>query len=141
MMRRVALMLTGLLSLTALLTSPAMALPPFKKAFEARYADKEKMPEFAAVVRKEGCNVCHVKGEEKNVQNDYGKELNKLIEGDAKHRLDDAKANGTSEEAQAKRLEELEAAFTKVEGMKSAAGEKYGDLLKAGKLPAPAPAE
>ncbi|MFO0912450.1 MAG: hypothetical protein U0795_05815 [Pirellulales bacterium] len=118
------------------LTSTAQALPPFKNAFEQKYVKDSTNADWQALVKKEGCNICHVKGEkEKNKQNAYGKELNKLIEGDAQARLKEAKANGTDKEETEKLLKELDAAFKKVEEMKSPTGETFGELLKAGKLP------
>lgn len=114
----------------------SLALPQFKKAFDEKYTNKSENAEFKAAAKKEGCNICHVKGEkEKSKQNDYGKELNKLIEGDAEHRLKDAEAAGNKDEELKKILAELDEAFKKVEAMKNADGETYGDRLKGSKLP------
>ena len=127
---------------------PASALPEFKKAFLAKYGDKEKNPEFYTVLRKANCDVCHVKGEkDKHKKNEYGKALDKLIKGDAKHRMDDAKKEAAKESeekalaakkaVQATILKELEVAFKKVAEMKGKDGTKFGDNLKEGKLPTP----
>jgi len=120
----------------SMLVPSAQALPPFKNAFDAKYVKESENTEWQALAKKEGCNICHVKGEkEKNKQNAYGKELNKLIEGDAANRQKEAKAAGTLDEENEKLLKELDEAFKKVEEMKSPTGETFGELLKAGKLP------
>ncbi len=121
----------------ALLVSPAvLALPKFRQAFEKRYVDATKNAAFAELVKKEGCNVCHVKGEQKNVRNAYGKVLAGLIPGDAQERLKQAGDSKAQEEQ--KLLKELEEAFTKAEKtpVNGTNGETFGDRLKAGKLPA-----
>ena len=121
-------------------TQSAHALPPFKKAFSEKYASKHKSKEFQSAVKKASCNVCHVKGAKKNVQNEYGKLLNKLIPGDAKKRETEAKAKGGDAEKkkeQAKILLELSKAFDKTFDLKSESGKgpKFGELIKEGKLP------
>lgn len=120
-------------------TQSASALPPFKKAFAEKYAAKHKSKEFQAAVKKASCNACHVKGAKKDVQNEYGKVLNKLIEGDAKDRISAAGKKGAEEKKKEseKVMAELEKAFGKSFEMKSAAGKgpKYGELIKEGKLP------
>lgn len=117
-------------------TGVAHALPPFKKAFEDTYVNSSDNEAFKAAVKKASCNVCHVAKEKKTVQNAYGMLLNELIPGEAKQRLDDARANGTKDEEEKKILAELAEAFKKVEGMTAdGSTESYGTLLKTGKLP------
>ena len=121
-------------------TQRAPALSEFKKAWTEKYADKHEDDDFKAVVRKASCNVCHVKGAKKDVNNEYGKLLDKLIEGSAKERKDKAKEAGGTEaqnEEKEKLLAELAEAFKKVEKMKSDGGKgpEYGQLIKDGKLP------
>jgi hypothetical protein len=115
----------------------AHALPKFKIAFEKRYTEENGNEEFKAAVKKEACNVCHVKGEKKDERNAYGEALSKLIPGEAQQRLKDASDKATEEE---KILKELEEAFVKVETQKvdekKADSPTFGDLLKAGTLPA-----
>ena len=118
----------------------AHALSEFKKAFGDKYAAKHKSKEFQTAVQKATCNVCHVKGAKKDVNNEYGKLLAKLIEGSAKDRKAKAKEEGGTEaenKEKAKLLEELEAAFKQVEKMKSDGGEgpEFGKLIESGKLP------
>lgn len=119
--------------------SSASALAPFKKAFSEKYTDKENGEDFYKVVRKTGCNVCHVKGEDKNVHNAYGKVLEGLIEGNANERLKAAKEAGNKDEVQAAILKELDAAFQKAAEAENEDGVKFGELIKAGKLPVPLP--
>jgi hypothetical protein len=115
----------------------ADALPAFKKAFEAKYVDNNKDEAFKEVVKKQSCNVCHVKGESKKERNAFGDALAQLIEGDAQARLKEAGDNKSAEEE--KILKELEEAFKKVEATKidpeNTNSETYGDRLKANKLP------
>ncbi len=124
-----------------LVSKSALALPAFAKAFKAVYVEPSDNDDFKKAVRKANCNVCHVKGEKKDVNNEYGDKLADLIEGDAKHRWDDAKKIGDDEgKAELEKLvAELKAAFPKVAETENAEGEKYGDLLADGKLPVPVP--
>ena len=126
------------------LAQSALALPQFKKEFTKKYVDTSSNEDFKAAAKKASCNVCHVKKEKKSVNNDYGTELSKLIEGSAKNRLaaakDEDKAKGedvtaASDAEKAKLTKELLAAFEKVEGMKSKSGKTYGELIKSGNLP------
>jgi cytochrome c553 len=115
--------------------STVFGITEFKKAFKEKYADPSSSEDFKAAVRKAGCFVCHEKGEEKDVRNAYGAELAKLIEGDVEQRLKNATDQGTRKDEIEKLLKELDAAFPQVEVIKDAAGETYGDRIKAGKLP------
>lgn len=133
----------GILAVTFVtigLSGDTLALAPFKKAFQAKYLDDHKDAKFQSLAKKTGCNVCHVKGaKSKSVNNDYGKILKKLIEGDAKDRLKEAKAKGPAEsKAETEKvLQELDAAFEKAANEKSddGKGPTYGELIKNGKLP------
>lgn len=133
--------LIGLLvfTFTIVCTHDAMALPQFKKPFSEKYAKNHKSKEFQQAVKKASCNACHVKGVDKKIQNEYGKVLNKLIEGNAKKYLADEKAKGKEQETASKKkiLELLDKAFDKAAETKSNGGKgpKYADLMKEGKLP------
>lgn len=113
------------------------AMPSFKKAFDEKYVDEHPNAEFKAAAKKEACNVCHVKGEKKDVRNSYGDALAELIEGSAQERVKNAGAN--KKDVEAKLLEELKAAFEKTEAKnvdeKDASSPTFGDLIKQGKLP------
>ena len=118
----------------------AMALTEFKTEFKKKFADTHKSKDFQLAVRKASCNVCHIAKAKKTVQNDFGKLLNKMIEGSAKERKAKAKEEGGKEgqdKEKAKLLEELNKAFDKIVKQKSEDGKgpTYGDLIKEGKLP------
>ena len=133
-------LLAVLVAFGSFATQTSLALPPFKKAFTEKYADKEESPDFNKVVRKAGCNACHVKGEkDKHVKNEYGVALDKLIKGDAKHRIEDAaKESDDAKKAMTETImKELDVAFEKAAEMKNKDGVKFGDLLKEKKLPTP----
>ncbi len=138
MKKAVTLSLVALLLGASVFTSPANALPDFKKAFEAKYVTNSSSEAFKDAFKAAGCNVCHVKGNmDKKARNAYGQALAKITGGHAKADLDSAKK--TSDEARAAKLKEilktLDGAFDKVEAQKAPSGQTYGDLLKAGKLP------
>src|SRR6266478_4960620 len=117
MRKAVALALVAVYVAGNLLVSPASALPQFKKAFEEKYVTNCNNDEFKAAFKSAGCNVCHVKGAmDKKARNAYGVALAKLTGGHCQKELDEA--------------------FSKVEEQKSGSGKSYGDLIKAGKLPA-----
>ena len=125
-MRHLVAIVLGVVALSSLLASPSLALAPFKKAFAERY-EKDASDEFKAVIKKAGCNICHVKGEKKTVRNAYGKALDELIEGSGKDRLKEDKDAVMKEFAEA---------MEKLECEKIGEGEEtWGDLFKAGKLP------
>lgn len=122
-MKRACMALMTLLVMVALST-PALAIPPFKKAFDEQYGKNEQIKKASDEAK---CNVCHFGTSKKN-KNDYGKALGELLKKD-KYKEDRLKA-----EADAVK-KEIEEAFKKVEDGKSKGGEKFGERLKAGKLP------
>jgi hypothetical protein len=111
-MRRFA---TGLLAFTAcaaLLPGVASARPQYSMSFIKAYDIKADTP-----LGKAGCNICHT-GADKKMRNAYGKDMEKAL----------GKTNATQEEATA--------AIKKIEGTVSGDKKtKYGDLIKAGKMP------
>ena len=56
----------------------AEAIPLFYSKFEAKYAGADAKPEFAMLVKETKCNVCHIKGEKKEVRNAFGESLHKM---------------------------------------------------------------
>ena len=132
-MKNFLLILTAV-TITAVSGSQSLALAPFKKAWATKYLENHKNEDFQKVAKKASCNVCHIKGAKKNFQNDYGKLINKLIEGDANKRKKEA---ADSKAEMAKILKEFEAAIDKVAKEKSDGGKgpTYGELIKEGKLP------
>jgi len=90
----------------ALSANSAFAIKPFLDAFVAKY------PAVSGAATAK-CGVCH-EGSDKKVRNDYGKALDALLEkGDAKD------------------TDKINSALDKV----AADNAKFGDNLKAGKLP------
>ena len=71
----------------ALTAAPAFALPDFKKIFEEEVVKPNPKLEEPMKAKEGGCNVCHVQGENKNVNNAFGQKLDELIEGEAAARL------------------------------------------------------
>lgn len=147
-MKKPGVMLLCVVSLF-LVAGKAQALPEFKVAFEKTYVATSGSAEFKAAAKKASCNICHVKGKEKDVRNVYGAALAELIPGSAKDRKKQAKDSAQGDEEKGKALEdaekakilkELEAAFKKVEALPSdPTNDKspaFGDLIKQGKLPA-----
>jgi len=108
-------------------TPQAQALNAFRVEFIAKYvkADSEdaKDKAFAAAVEKAKCGICH-EGKNKKNRNAYGKALDELL---------DFKAD-------AENKEKIQAALKKVESKRSDPKDEksptFGDLIKAGKLPA-----
>ena len=137
-MKKVGL-LSLVFSILVATSTDILALPPFKKAFEAKYTDKEKNEAFSKLVRKTGCNVCHVKGAKKNFQNAYGHQLAALVKGNAKERMDAVKEAGTDEKKAVvdQLLKELDKAFEAVAKKPKLKDSKvkWGDFLKESKLP------
>ena len=105
----------------ALAPNSAKARPPYLNEFKAKYvkADGDAGDkEFAALVEKTKCNVCHF-GKEKKNRNDYGKALDKLLD----------------KKTDSKDKEKIQKALETVEKEKSAAGPTFGELIKEHKLP------
>jgi Skp family chaperone for outer membrane proteins len=118
-------------------TSPAMAIAPFKKAFDASYVKDSGDEAFQTSFRKTGCYTCHVHKEKKDVVNAYGWALSELLEGNAKDRIKAARENGkdAKKAEEEKLVKELEVAMKKVEAMKASPGKTYGEMFKAHELP------
>ena len=136
-MKRVFIAVVSVMFVCGLSINASQALPPFKKAFKEKYVDSG--PEsLKADFKKASCNACHIKGEKKTKRNSYGEELDKLIEGNAKKRLADAKDAGNQAEEKVKIIKELEKAMEEVEKKKPADDQPtYGEQLKDGQLPVP----
>jgi hypothetical protein len=117
-------------ALLGLVAEQAHAIPPFMNAFVAKYAGDKAKPDFAKSVKEEvKCNVCHVKGEKKEVRNAYGEALKKAgldKNNFKKERLE------SEPDAVAK---EINAALDKVGKEKSKGGDTYEARIQAGKLP------
>lgn len=102
----------------------ASALPPFNKEWVAKYNPGD--PPKNAAYAEAKCNVCHA-GESKKMKNEYGKTVGKFL---TKAKYNEIKEN----EAEAKKY--ILEGLAKAEAEKAASGKSYGELLKAGELPA-----
>ena len=120
--------------------SSAYGLPPWKPKFKEMFVDDGPASLQTAFADKVigSCKVCHINGEEKNVRNPFGVELDRLIEGNAGGRLKEAAAKGEDAKAaaQAQIDKELLIALDKVLNLPSpSGGGTYRERIKAGKLP------
>ena len=118
-MKKLGLMMVCAVCALAFVVQSASAIPPFGKAFNAKYVEGNDNAAFVEAVKEAKCNVCH-KGTKKTDRNAYGMALSELLDkkADAK---DEAKINE---------------ALDKVAAMKSAEdGPTFGELIKEGKLP------
>ena len=114
-----------------LFASPVFATSEFSKQWKNHYLSGDDVkPDFVKTGRKAGCYVCHVKKQDKKkVRNEYGEAVHKFLKA-KDFPKDYVKEN--PEEAKKKILE----GFKKAAELKSKDGEKFGDKIKAGKLPA-----
>jgi hypothetical protein len=104
----------------------AEARPQYLKAFTAKYSEvKEQAGE------QQKCAVCHggPKGKSAKIRNDYAQALDKAL----KEAMNDKEAKNIKD------VEKINAALDAVAKVKYKDDQTYGDLLKSGKLPDPAP--
>jgi hypothetical protein len=114
------------LALAFVVTAPVLlALPPIDKGWKERYMEKEPPPAYKPQAQAEKCNVCHT-GAKKADKNDYGKAVGKHIK-----KADVDRLKGMPDDL--KKL--IEDALKKAEEEKNEKGEKFGDIMKKGKLP------
>ncbi|MCA9190343.1 MAG: hypothetical protein KDB03_01220 [Planctomycetales bacterium] len=128
-MRRVLLALA--LASVLVPGSQALAFKQIADQFKGKYAGDEANADFKELVKKAGCNVCHVKGEDKKkVRNPYGNALHEALE-EAEFPVADFKKNP---EKYAEKLKEI---MTKVEEEKCKDEEHktFGARIKANLLP------
>ena len=119
------LVLTGAMVLA--LNANALAIPEFKKQWDASYLEGNSDATFTAAVGEAKCNVCHY-GKSKKNRNDYGQALHQFLE------KDNYKPARVKEETEKVKAEILEA-FKKVEEMKGTDGVTFGEKIKKGLLP------
>jgi hypothetical protein len=118
------------LGCAVLMASPAMGISEFNKQWRDAYLGEDVDEDFVKTARKTGCNVCHVKGEDKKeVRNEYGMAIMKYLKAEDFPK-DYIKEN--PEEAKKKILE----GFKKAGEHKSKDGKKFADKIKNNQLPA-----
>jgi hypothetical protein len=114
--------------IVALTAPPAWAVKPFNDGFIKEYV-KQGEP-FAAKVEAAKCNLCHIDGKPKKMRNEFGlavsKHLTKDDFGEGK------KFDPKSETGQKAIAAGLARALTEKRGD----GKSFGDVIKAGELPA-----
>ena len=120
-MKKFGVTLLAAVALSIGFSSPALAIPGFKKAFDDRY------PELKSVSDEQKCNLCHF-GKSKKNKNDYGLALSELLKKD---NFKEERVKAEPDKVKA----EYDAAFKKVEEGKSKGGETFGERLKAKKAP------
>ncbi len=117
------------LGCACLLASPALATSEFSKEWKGHYLAEGVDADFDKMAKRAGCNVCHVKGEKKDVRNEYGTAVSEFLDKE-KFTKEWVKAN--PEEATKLIVEGLKKAGEK----KSSDGKTFGDKIKANELPA-----
>ena len=120
---------------------PTRGMPPFKKGFEARYIGDEETSPLAVSFGEAKCNVCHVDGEKKDVNNAYGEALAELLDhedfkrgGRFKPKSDEA-TEAEIEAAIEAGIAVIQAALESVELLESPTGDTYLERIEAGLLP------
>ncbi|HEX6987050.1 MAG TPA: hypothetical protein VF170_16850 [Planctomycetaceae bacterium] len=119
---RVAVVCSLVLAGVSFVAAPeqADARPQYLREFAKKYEN------LKAEALKTKCFVCHPKGDDKKVNNDYGTALKKQF----------------GEEKNVKDNDKIAKAYTTIEKEKSSVeGKTFGDLIKEGKLPGTNPEE
>jgi ribosomal protein L23 len=104
----------------------ALAHSFMKKPFQKRYN-----------LRVVSCNTCHVKGEEKDVINDFGATVQKLLEGmDVESRVQACKEadKETKEKIEKELAEEFVVVLKRLDTIASASGKPYADAIREGEV-------
>ena len=123
-------LLQGLFSIAIVLglSASAFALPPFSAGFKTKYVDGNDNKDFVAAVDTAKCNVCHdAASKSKKDKNEYGKAVGTIL---TKAKYEEMKED---KDAVMKWVAE---GLGKAEALKSSGGKTFGELIKAGKLPA-----
>jgi len=114
-MRKVLTTLTAVAVACALFTVDARPVHAQKQYMDEM---KKKFEPIAKLIEEQKCAVCH--GKQKTQRSEFAKALEKALG-----------------EKKVKDVEKIQKAFDTVAEQEYADGKKYGDLLKAGTLPAP----
>lgn len=119
----------------------ASALPPLPKYIEEHYAASPEHAKYVemykALEMDHKCDACHKPGADKKAKghalNDYGDAVHKHFKHRDFNKADKLGKDNPAEAAKAKQI--IADALTKADAEKNAAGQTFGDLIKAGKLP------
>ena len=126
--------------LTCSFSVTATAHQQFKRVFEKHYAELYEDDAIKKTFRRAKCNLCHQKGEKKEMNNPYGDALAGFIEDNAEDRLQRAKENNRKQEEMELILAELRVAIEEVESVVSPYGTTFGERIRNGRLPVEIPA-
>jgi hypothetical protein len=124
----------GALALVVVVASSALAVPPVPKYFKEAVGDGADAKGFVAAWDglKGKCDLCHIPNADKKAKghglNDFGKAYHKHFDHKAFLAADKEKNAETA-------VKLLRTAWEKVQEDKNEAGETFGSLIQAGKLP------
>ncbi|MBW8883873.1 MAG: hypothetical protein JF612_03655 [Planctomycetia bacterium] len=137
-----ALVRVGLFfALTVVFVISASALPPLPKYIEEYYNAHPQYAKYAEMYKgldmEHQCDSCHRPGVDKKTKghalNDYGQAVAKNFKHRDFNKADKLGKDNAEEAAKAKKL--IVEALEKANSEKNAAGQTFGDLVKAGQLP------
>jgi hypothetical protein len=114
--------------IVVLIAAPAWGVKPFNDGFIKEYTQKDTP--FAAKVEAAKCNLCHIDGKPKKMRNEFGMAVSKFLKKDD---FGEGKKFDPKAEAGQKAIA---AGLAKALEEKRADGKSFGDVIKAGKLPA-----
>jgi hypothetical protein len=108
----------------------AFATTEFNKQWKDHYLGDDAPKELKDAAKDAGCNVCHVKGQDKKkVRNEYGNAIMKYLKA-----KDFPKPRITAEPEKVKA--EILKGFEAAGELKSTDGKRFAEKIKAGELPA-----
>ena len=129
------------LGIPLILYAAAQALPPLPKYIEAQYSSSSEHAKYLEMYKglemDHQCAACHKPGIEKKVKghalNDYGQAVAKHFKHRDFNKADKLGKDNADEAAKARQL--IAEALAKADAEKNAAGQAFGELSRAGKLP------
>lgn len=127
--------------LSIALVVTASALPPLPKYVEEHYSASPEHAKYVLMYKglemEHKCDACHKPGVDKKTKghalNDYGQAVAKHFKHRDFNKADKLGENNAEEAAKAKKL--IAEALEKADAEKNAAGQTFGELIKAGQLP------
>lgn len=125
----------------AVLVVTASALPPLPKYIEEHYSASPQHAKFLEMYKglemEHKCDACHKPDADKKAKghalNDFGQAVARNFKHRDFNKADKLGKDSADEVAKAKKL--IAEALTKAEEEKNTAGQAFGELIKAGKLP------
>jgi hypothetical protein len=119
----------------------ASALPPLPKYIEDHYSSRPEQAKFMEMYKglemEHKCDACHKPGADKKAKghalNDFGLAVARNFKHRDFNKADKLGKDNAEEAAKAKQL--IVEALAKAEEEKNAAGQAFGELIKAGQMP------